>query len=178
MNSISTSKSASVKKTALLAIMIVALLCTASTFKADFSGQWSFDPIKSNMSESGMMAPVKMMVTQEKSAIVIQRISRNQQNENMIVTDNISFDGKETEGTGFANSSRRSSMAWETSDAFKLRININGTTDNGAFNVALVEKWSLSADGNILTIDRESNGSRGLIITKHVYNREMLVSMK
>lgn len=160
------------KKIAILAVVMMAILSSASTFKADFSGQWTFDPIKSNVGESSMMAPLKMVITQEKNAIVIQRVSRNQQNETISMTDNIPFDGKETDGTGFANSTRRSSMAWESSDAFRIKIAVQGTFDGNPFNVAITEKWTLSSDRAILTIDRESNGSRGLIITKHVYNRE------
>lgn len=160
--------------TALLAIVIAALFSSSAGIKADFSGEWTFDPLKSNMSEASMMAPIKMVITQEKNAIVIQRVSRNQQNENISMTDNIAFDGKETDGTGFANSTRRSSMVWESTSSFKIKIAVSGTFEGNSFNVSITENWSLSADRNILTIDREANGTRGLIITKHVYNRELI----
>ncbi|HZX73816.1 MAG TPA: hypothetical protein VFE57_05300 [Cyclobacteriaceae bacterium] len=166
------------KITAVLMVMMVGLVSVASTIKADFSGEWTFDPLKSNMSESSMMAPIKMIITQEKNSIVIQRVSRNQQNENMSMTDNISFDGKETDGTGFANSTRRSSMVWESNNSFKLKISVSGTMEGTPFNVSITEDWSLSSDRNTLTIDREANGTRGLVITKHVYNREIISSKK
>src|SRR6478736_2512483 len=146
----------------MLAIVIAALFSSAAGVKADFSGEWVFDPLKSNLSESSMMAPIKMVITQEKNAIVIQRVSRNQQNENMSMTDNISFDGKETDGTGFANSTRRSSMVWESNNSFKLKISVSGTMEGTPFNVSITEDWSLSSDRNTLTIDREANGTRGL----------------
>ena len=166
------------KKVALFAVMVIAVISSASTFKADFSGQWTFDPIKSNLNESGMMAPIKMIISQEKNNIVIQRISRNQQSETITLTDNISFDGKETDGTGFLNSTRRSSMTWESNDMFKIRIAIHGNVEGNAFAVAITETWTISPDRNALTIDRESNGTRGLMLTKHVYNREMTMSKR
>jgi len=159
-------------------VIIVALISTAATIKADFSGQWSFDLIKSNMNEPGMMTPMKMVVTQEKKAIIIQRLSRNSQDENISVIDNISFDGKETESTGFANFTRRSSMVWVSSSAFKVKIAISGTFDGNPINVSITEDWSLSADRNTLTIDRESNGPRGLLIAKYVYDREVISSRR
>ena len=166
------------KRTAFLTLFLIGIISGASTFKADFSGTWTFDPLKSNLPESGMMAPIKMTITQEKNAIVIQRIWRNQQNENIAMTDNIPFDGKETSGTGFANSTRRSSMAWESGDTFRIKMTVQGTFEGKAFHVGIAEKWTLSSDRNTLTIDRESNGSRGLIITKHAYNRETMLSRK
>jgi hypothetical protein len=166
------------KRIAFLTVILIALMSSASTFKADFSGEWTFDPIKSNLAESSMMAPIKMIISQEKNAMMIQRMSRNQQNENITVSDNIPFDGSEIAGTGFANSTRRSSMTWESNDTFKIKVVVNGTFEGNTYNVTITEKWMLSSDRSALTIDRESNGSRGLIITKHVYNREMAVSRK
>jgi len=153
---------------------LVILASTAFSFmKADFSGDWALDQQKSNLGEMGRFAPTKLKITQEGSIITIVRTSAGQQGE-LVTTDKLTFDGKESTSTGGWEGATRKAALKLTDDQNTMTVNavtiasFNGTS----FEIKAKETWSISADAKVLTIDSETTMQMGVTNTKLVYNKQ------
>lgn len=157
------------------ALTVAALVFTASSFiKADFSGDWILDQQKSNLGEmGGRMSPVKMKVTQEGSIITVVRTSNGQMGE-VVTTDKLTFDGKESTSVGGREGSTRKAALKLADDQNTLTVSsvtvmaLNGSS----FEINTKETWSLSPDAKSLTIDAETTTQMGVSNTKLVYNKQ------
>jgi hypothetical protein len=152
---------------------VVIIATAASLLKADFSGEWALDQTKSNLGEFGaMMAAGKLSVKQQGDVITVVRNTTSPMGE-MVTTDNITLDGKESPSTGGMQGSTRKTTSKLSADQNSLTVNsvLNLSFDGNAFEIKGTETWTLSADGKTLTIDATSSSPMGDNTIKAVYNK-------
>jgi hypothetical protein len=156
-------------------LMLVILISVAATFlKADFSGEWVLDQQKSSLGEmGGRMASTKLKVTQENTIITIVRTSNGQMGE-VVTTDKLTFDGKESASVGGREGSTRKAALKLADDKNTMTVSsVTVLSFNGnSFEINSKENWSLSADSKTLTIDAEATTQMGVTQTKLVYNKQ------
>src|SRR6478609_4377194 len=153
--------------------ILIFISTPAAFLKPDFSGEWALDEAKSNRGEfGGRMTAGKLSVKKEGDMMIVVRNATGPMGE-VVTTDKITLDGKESPSTGGMEGSIRKTTSTLSADQNTISVstatvlNFNGTT----FNVAVAEVWSLSADGKALTIDTESNTQMGVNKAKLVYNK-------
>jgi hypothetical protein len=155
-------------------LVFVMIISTAASFlKADFTGEWTLDQGKSNLGEFGaMMAAGKLSVKQEGDVITVVRNSTGPMGE-MVTTDKITLDGKESLSTGGMQGSTRKTTSKLSADQNSLIVStlLNLSFDGNAFEIKGSETWTLSADGKTLTIDTTSSSPMGDNTIKAVYTK-------
>ena len=144
-----------------LLLIIITGITSAATIRmlnADFKGEWTFNEQKSKLAEGRFrMNAQKIKVTQEGDALAIERTSANQNGESITSTEKLTFDGKPTESTAFANSKKKSIATW-SQDGQQLTINstIMFERDGNQVEIKTVEIWKLTDNGKSLSIDYTS----------------------
>jgi hypothetical protein len=131
--------------------------------KANFSGKWTFNEGKSQMGEGRFRAPAsKMTVTQSEAALSIERTAKNRDGEDVTTTEKYTLDGKVSENPAMMNSVKKSTVAWS---ADNKTLTISSTTaferDGNTMEMKAVEAFTLSADGNSLTLVSTSSSQMG-----------------
>jgi hypothetical protein len=146
-----------------LAIMLLATTFTfAAIMPVNYAGTWTLDTKQSKDLPDHLKNVnfVKLSVTQDKKVLkVVEEMKFNDQEEASKQTDVYNLDGKESKkptewskagGTLKIPTTRKVVVA----DDGKLKlIKARGfQTANSGFTIAQVEVWTLSADGNTLTV--------------------------
>jgi len=145
---------------------LMLLLCTATAqAKPNFSGDWKMNPTKSDFGQ--MPAPTSM----------VQKITHNDPDLKIVITqvresgeftNNLSYT---TDGKECVNKSRmgetKSTLKW---DGDTLVIESKADFQGNA--VAITNKWTLSEDGKILTVNSHFSSSMGEGDTKTVYEKQ------
>lgn len=162
----------------LIAVITVPALLLSFTFlatKTNFSGDWKLNEGKSDFGQRGArFATKELKVDQKDNAITISRTTPSfQGGEDVTSSETLPFDGKEVEGKGFGNSTKKSSLKW-SGDEQTFTISSNTTMDrNGqSMTISGSETWSLSQDGKALTVTATRTTQQGEMTTKAVYDKQ------
>lgn len=148
---------------------------TSLTDKANFSGSWALNEGKSDFGQRGARFAVKTIKADQKAdAIAITRTSPSfNGGEDVTTTENLTFDGKEVQSTGVANSTKKSTLKWaEDGQTFTITSNTSMERNGQTFEFSSTETWSLSDGGKTLTINVVSKSPRGETTTKAVYDKQ------
>lgn len=159
----------------ILTFISVFLLSTATTFaqKSNFSGTWTYNESKSKLPESGFrMAATKLTVTQDNLALNIERVSIGRDGQERIMKEIITLDGKECENVVYQDRKRKSIATWST-DGKSLSISSSMTFErNGELrDIKSGEVWTLSDDGNTLSLVSTSNWQDNEVKATLVYDK-------
>ena len=164
------------KSTIAVAIAIL-FVCTSATIvnSVNFSGEWKLNESKSELGQFGGRGAARTIKvgTSDANGIAIERISTNQNGEQVSRTENLTFDGKEAESKGgFGNSTRKATAKW-SDDGQSMIINAVMSFDrNGEkMEIKQTETWKLGDGGQTLTIDATSSSSFGETTMKLVYEK-------
>lgn len=152
---------------------ILFLLCIASTSDTNYAGEWTLNEQKSKMGENrGRMISKKIKVSQEANSMTIERTSTNRNGEPTTITDKLTLDGKEIDGEGGGNSTRKLNATW-SADGKSVIINTTRvfSRDGTQREVKTTETWRLSEENKILTIDVASTSSMGNTTMTLVYDK-------
>jgi hypothetical protein len=163
--------------TSIFVITAIFFICTAATiaYSVNFSGEWKLNEQKSEMGQFGGRGTARTIkvISSDASAISMERISTNQNGEQVVRKESLTFDGKESESAGgFGNSTRKSTAKW-SEDGKAMIINSVMTFErNGEkMEIKQTETWKLSEDGQTLMIEAISSSSRGDNTMKLVYEK-------
>jgi hypothetical protein len=127
-------------KRLLSALFLIAVAVAAD--KPDFSGKWKMSPEKSKFGPAPPPTSMTLVVDHKGPDITVQQSSTGPDGEQNI-TSKYSTKGKETINSLMGNEVK-STAAWEGKT-----LVIRSTLDGGV--VKFLSKWTLSADGQILT---------------------------
>ena len=159
----------------LLPLLVVPALLLSFTFKADkanFSGEWKLNEGKSELGDfGGLFAARSLKVEQKDAGITISRTRPGfNGGDPTTTTVSLTFDGKETETTGFGNSKVKSTAKW-SDDGQTLTINSTTTfeRDGQTSEFKGSETWTMK-DGN-LSIVSVNSSPRGETTMKMIYNK-------
>jgi hypothetical protein len=173
------------KNVAVFLIIMVTAITAYAVVKANFSGDWALDMEKSTFAAApggggggggGRGAAAKLKVTQTDAGLTVVRTS-NGQNGEVITTDNLTADGKESVSTGGREGSVRKVTSKWSDDQNTVVITTSTTMSfqgGDPMTIPGKETWSLSADSKVLTIDSERSSPMGgdAVKSKLVYNKQ------
>ncbi len=180
---------------AVLTLFVMALSVSAQ--KADsFSGTWTLDVSKSKLGERSSIESQTLTVTQTDKDIKIATSTKRSAppagapgggggrpggggmggpggpgGDNSV---SYNLDGKEVTIEQETPRGKIPTKMTGKVDGGKLNLSTSRTvqTPNGEMTMTTKETWSLSADGNTLTVDRESASMRGPVSAQSVYTRK------
>lgn len=133
--------------------------------KANFSGNWKLNPGKSNF--GAMPAPAKRTdKIVQRGATLTDSYTQSGRQGDVTAEMKYSTDGKETTSDLHGNQIKFKAK-WEGND-----LVIAGQTQLNGAGVTLTDRWSLSADGKTLTIERHVMSPMGETDQKIVLERQ------
>jgi hypothetical protein len=160
----------------LLSLLVPAVIFSSFTPKPDrasFSGDWKLNEGKSELGEfGGRFTPRSIKVDQKQDNITIAKTRPGFNGGDPVTTTmTMTYDGKETETTGFGNSKIKSTAKWSDDGQ---TLNINSVTtferDGQTSEFKGSETWTLTKDGG-LSIVTVSSSPRGENTIKAVYDK-------
>ena len=157
-------------------ILISALLMISSeTYaakNADFSGKWTLNEDKSDLSEGRFFAATKLAITQDGKSIILERTRTGRDGEERTTSETISLDGKES--VSETENRKTSSVATWSEDKSTLTIksNIEFSRQGQTMEMTRTEVLSLSEDGKVLKIQSEMSSERGDRSVSLVYDKQ------
>jgi len=148
-----------------LALLVVAALAMPAAAKTDFSGTWKLEADKSDFGPMPPPEKYEQTVSHKDPELKISLLQAGQQGE-MKAEMAYSTDGKETTNEIRGNPVK-STAKWE-GDALLIesKMDIQGN------ELKLADKWSLSADGKTLTMNRKINAPQGEFEMKMVLAKQ------
>jgi hypothetical protein len=140
--------------------------------KVDFSGEWVLNESKSNLGEGRFFSSTKMTVKQEESTIMIERTSTGRDGEQRTRSETLTMDGKENVNKS-ENRSSTTTVSW-SDDGISMTLNSNRefSRQGETFEMKSEETWTLSGDGNTLTIQSTTSSPRGERSVTLVYDKK------
>ena len=139
-------------------LLLTALMITsiATAQSVNFSGTWKLDNSKSKLNEQFTMAPKEIILVQDGNNLNSEKHS-NFQDQEMILKDKFTLDGKECINPGWQNTEKKSTAVW-SDDKKSLKITSKiPMTDGG--EIVINEVYRL--DGDNLVIESSSSSSFG-----------------
>ncbi len=165
----------SLPKQLLILIAFPALLLSFTVLpgQTNFSGEWKLNTDKSDLGQMANFAVTSLKVDQANEAITIARTAPTFQGDESTTTETVTFDGKTSETKIFGESTKKSSIKWdESGKTFTLTFTLNLDFNGQQMVVEGTEKWSLSDDGKILTLETNSTSDFGDMSTTAVYDKK------
>jgi hypothetical protein len=150
---------------------VLLLSFTVLTDHANFSGDWKLDEGKSDLGQfGGRFTPTAIKVDQKADAITISR-TRPGFNGGEPTTTSLTytFDGKETESTGFGNSKMKSTAKWSDDQTLVINATTNFERDGQTTQITSVETWTIKDGG--LSVVTVSTSPRGETTVKAMYGK-------
>jgi hypothetical protein len=156
-----------------IAPAIILFSFTSMPDRANFSGEWKLNEGKSELGDFGSRFTARSIKADQKSdAITIAKTTPGFNGGDPVTTTvTLTFDGKETESTGFGNSKRKSTAKW-SEDGQTLTINSTTTfeRDGQTSEFKGTETWTLTKEGS-LSIVSVSSSPRGENTVKAMYDK-------
>ena len=148
-------------------ILLVVFSNSAISQKANFSGLWKVDSLKSNFGR--FVSAVKLKIEQTTDTISIEPTMRTGQGDTRSFVNKLPLGKTMTETRGTTKSII--SIEW-SGQALVQKSRYQDDTHNAKYQAT--ETWTLSPDSKTLTIDRviEDDGDGGHGTCKAVYHRE------
>jgi hypothetical protein len=149
-------------------------LISGSLFaQTNYSGSWAFNESKSTLGDGPMMSPTSMTVNQQAGLISIDIVQPSFDGGDEKRSEKYTLDSKESVNQGMMNSSVKAITTWST-DMKELKFDKAITFDmNGdKMEMKSMEAWSLSDDGNTLTVKSAMTSPMGDINLTLVYDKK------
>ncbi len=158
----------------ILAAAFLILCAFMPGVKVNFTGVWKFNESKSELDEGRFRgAASQLIVSQNENELQIERLTVRSSGEEFKSTEKLTLDGKECTNIAFGDRERKSTAAWsEDKKTLTIRSVMVFEREGEQITINTTEIWSLSADGNTLTIDYASTSPRGERKNKFVYDKE------
>jgi hypothetical protein len=163
----------SAKLLALLTGIAFLFSFTTVSYKTDFSGSWSLNEGKSELGDfGGRFAARKIKADQKDDAITIAKTVPSFNGDEMTNTETLTFDGKTSETTGFANSKKKSTVKWsDDGQSMTISYTIEFDRNGDKIEIKGTETWTLSSEGKTLNIQVASSSPQGEFSMKAVYDK-------
>jgi hypothetical protein len=147
-----------------LLTLITAIGCFAAT--PDLSGTWKLNSTKSEFGQFPAPGSMTQKITSADGKITVDMKMTGEQGE-FAMNSTYTTDGKESTNTGFGGGETKSTAKW---DADALVIDTKGSFGDNAFTMK--DKWSLSADGKVLTVARHFSSGMGEMDQRMVFDKQ------
>jgi len=119
------------------------------------------------------MAATALIVVQQGNTLSIERTQPSFDGNEMKTNEKYTLDGKESTNQGMMESVTKSVVTWtKDQKALSFVKNTSMERDGQKMEFKATEAWSISADGNTLTIESVFNSPMGEMKTTLVYNKK------
>jgi hypothetical protein len=149
-------------------LFILALCAASVAFAAtpDLSGTWKLNTSKSTFGDFPAPSSMEQKIThaEPKLTVAVKQVSDMGE---FAFSSNYTTDGSECTNPGFGGAENKSVVKWEGET---LNVDTKGTFGDNAYTMK--DKWTLSADGKILTIARHFSSSMGDLDQKLVLEKQ------
>jgi len=164
-------------KNLLAGVIVSAVLVSFSTKaeRANFSGSWALNEGKSEFGERGARFATKALKVEQKGdAIIISRTTPSfQGGDDVTTTENLGFDGKEVQGTGFGGAVKKSTLKWAADEqSLVISSTTTGERNGQSFTFNSIETWTLGDGGKALTVTAVRTSQQGEVTTKAAYDKQ------
>lgn len=164
------------QKSLLLAAAVVTVFSSATIMNAppNLSGEWKLNEGKSDLGQFGRGAAKKIKVeSHDAQGISFERTTTNQNGEDVVRKEKLTFDGKEVESTatGGFGTSKTKATAKISDDAMDVSSTVIFERDGQPMEMKRKETWKLSEGGQVLTIEVSTSSSFGDNTMKLVYDK-------
>ncbi|MDQ6843399.1 MAG: glycoside hydrolase family 26 protein, partial [Bacteroidota bacterium] len=140
-----------------------------------FSGEWKFDEGASDLNNGGTASiPYKLSVIQNHNELDVKRVMISEYSDPNITDEQLTLDGKEKPFKAPFGSAPGMVSAHESAKGDTLFVDSKMTFTNGGRTNEWTtnEAWTLSEDGDVLTVKQTSNSFRGQRTITAVYKKE------
>lgn len=149
-----------------LASLALITACAAFAAVPDFSGDWKMNASKSDFGQFPAPTNYTQKVTHSDPKLTVET-KMGTENGDFNMTSNYTTDGKECTNKGFRDSETKSVLKW---DGPALVIETKGSFGDNSYT--MTDKWTLSADGKVLTVNRKFASSMGEMEQKMVLEKQ------
>lgn len=125
----------------------------------DFSGTWTIDKEKTELSGVGLYLS-KIEVTQKGDSLIAKRTYVNRDGERYPFTEHLSLDGQESKMEIYDMPRTSSAKLSEDKQSIDLVSTVTYYGDYGATDIQITEKWSMG-EGKVLKIHSTSKTDEG-----------------
>ncbi len=158
----------------LIAFLMTSFVTDAAPKKAKFSGEWTLNEEKSYIAEYGeIMAVTKMAIIQKGKKLTIEKFGTSQEGEDYNYSEMYTLNGKECENIMFETTKKKSTVTWSDD---KQILTITSTIwfefDGNELEVALVEIFKFTEDGDFLSINQNAYTDYGDLENTLVYEKK------
>jgi hypothetical protein len=150
---------------------LIAAVCIAASvaFAAapNFSGTWKLNASKSDFGQFPAPSSMVQTINHDDPKLKVEVKQAGEMGEFSFAM-NYTTDGKECKNPGFGGTETKSIVKWEGE---LLTIEMKGTMgDNSAFTMK--DKWALSGEGKVLTIQRHFSSAMGEMDQKFTLEKQ------
>jgi len=158
----------------LVAFLMTSFVMDAAPKKVKFSGEWTLNEEKSYVAEYGeSMAVTKMVIIQKGKKLTIEKFGTSQEGEDYNYSEMYTLDGKECENIIFETTKKKSTVIWSDD---KQSLTITSTIwfefDGNELEVALVEIFKFTEDGNFLSMNQKASTDYGDLENTLIYEKK------
>jgi len=158
----------------LFSLLAPAAVLASFTYLPDhsnFSGDWKLNEGKSDLGQNGArFTATAIKVEQKGDAITVSRTRPGFNGGDPTTTTlTYTFDGKETESTGFGNSKMKSTAKWTDDQTMVINTTTTFERDGQTSEFKSTETWTLK-DGS-LSVNSVLSSPRGESTVKAVYDK-------
>lgn len=151
----------------LLPLVTLLLMTIVVSAQPDFSGKWKLNKEKSTLNDQFSMAPTEISIVQNSTEISMEKKANFQDNE-FIINDKFTLDGKECINEGMMDTKKKSTVAF--SDDKKSMIISSKIPMQDGSEMEIKETYTL-IDG-IMVIESIASSSWGEMKEKMAYNKQ------
>jgi hypothetical protein len=157
----------------LFALVSLSLLSGSLFAQPNFSGSWALNESKSTLGDGPRMSASSMTINQQEGLISIDLVRPSFDGGDVSSSEKYTLDGKESVNQGMMDSSVKTITTW-SDDKKELRFaktvlfDMNGDT----MELKITDVWSISDDGQTLTVKSEMSSQMGDINLVLVYDKK------
>ncbi len=142
----------------------------------DFSGRWKYNEEKSDPGDGRReITPYELNIVQGENSLIVERTAVNQAGRTITVKEEYTLDGETNVNTGLGGQEARSNLVWsDDSKSLVFRISRRAQGRGQAMQtreIKSTEVWSLSDEGNVLTVEIIRETPRGEVRRRIVYEK-------
>jgi hypothetical protein len=150
----------------LFTLLLFAASAVAFAATPDLTGTWKLNTSKSEFGQFPAPNSMTQKITHAEPKLTVENNMSGPQGD-IAFTANYSTDGKETTNQGFGGSEVKSVARW---DGDALLIETKGSFGDNQFTMK--DRWTLSQDGKVLTVQRKFSSAMGDMDQKLVMEKQ------
>lgn len=154
----------------MISFLLFAIVAVAGEESVNFSGDWKLDRKKSDLSESRLFL-AKITITQKEDSLIARRTYENMNGEQYPFTEKLALDGKESEIIVYDIPRASTANLSEDGKSATITSKMTFYREGSEVEWTLLETWTLTEKGTILSINFNSKSPRGDSEVTYFYNK-------